>query len=245
MVFSYVNAGYTGSDWDGATLFNPITAGPIGLHTGSFTGLVRRRRRREQSGHLRYQRPRLVHEDRIPRGLLRQQERQYPCRWFECGHTSRYQLQAAGADRQHLAGLSLQLDRSGRPEVLIQKRSIQASGKCPGIVRGFFLCLFFSLEIIAAIGDAVPCSCATRSRAPLSQPLRRLTGANLIEGKPMRKLFLVAGLLALAIGLLWIGQGTGAIKWPQSSFMISQIQWAGYGAALAAFGLILIWQGKH
>jgi hypothetical protein len=61
----------------------------------------------------------------------------------------------------------------------------------------------------------------------------------------MRKVFLVVGLLALAIGLLWIGQGTGAIKWPQSSFMISQIQWAGYGAALAAFGLILIWQGKH
>jgi uncharacterized membrane protein len=69
--------------------------------------------------------------------------------------------------------------------------------------------------------------------------------ANLIEGKPMRKLFLVVGFLALAIGLLWIGQGTGAIKWPPSSFMISQIQWAGYGAALAAFGLILIWQGKH
>jgi uncharacterized membrane protein len=61
----------------------------------------------------------------------------------------------------------------------------------------------------------------------------------------MRKLFLVAGFLALAIGLLWIGQGTGAVKWPQSSFMISQIQWAGYGAALAAFGLILIWQGKR
>ena len=61
----------------------------------------------------------------------------------------------------------------------------------------------------------------------------------------MRKVFLVVGLLALAIGLLWIGQGTGAIKWPPSSFMIGQIQWAGYGAALAAFGLILIWQGKH
>ena len=26
--------------------------------------------------------------------------------------------------------------------------------------------------------------------------------------------------------------------------MISQIQWAGYGAALAALGLILIWQSK-
>ena len=61
----------------------------------------------------------------------------------------------------------------------------------------------------------------------------------------MRKLFLVVGFLALAIGLLWIGQGTGAIKWPQSSFMVSQIQWAGYGVALAALGLILIWQGKR
>jgi len=50
----------------------------------------------------------------------------------------------------------------------------------------------------------------------------------------MRKLLLTLGFLALAVGLLWIGQGTGAVKWPQSSFMISQIQWAGYGAALAA-----------
>jgi uncharacterized membrane protein len=72
-----------------------------------------------------------------------------------------------------------------------------------------------------------------------------LPRANFIEGKPMRKLLLVVGFLALAIGLLWIGQGTGAIKWPQSSFMISQIQWAGYGVALAALGLILIWQGKR
>jgi uncharacterized membrane protein len=61
----------------------------------------------------------------------------------------------------------------------------------------------------------------------------------------MRKLLLVAGLLALAIGLLWIGQGTGVIAWPQSSFMINQIQWAGYGAVLAAVGLILIWQGRR
>jgi uncharacterized membrane protein len=61
----------------------------------------------------------------------------------------------------------------------------------------------------------------------------------------MRRLLLIVGFLALAVGLLWIGQGTGVINWPQSSFMISQIQWAGYGAALAAFGLILIWQGKR
>jgi uncharacterized membrane protein len=71
-----------------------------------------------------------------------------------------------------------------------------------------------------------------------------LPRANLIEAKPMRKLLLIVGFLALAIGLLWIGQGTGVIEWPASSFMIRQIQWAGYGAALAAFGLVLIWQGK-
>jgi uncharacterized membrane protein len=65
------------------------------------------------------------------------------------------------------------------------------------------------------------------------------------EAKSMRKLFLVVGLLALAIGLLWIGQGTGVVAWPQSSFMINQIQWAGYGAGLAAVGLILIWQGRR
>ena len=61
----------------------------------------------------------------------------------------------------------------------------------------------------------------------------------------MRKTLLIIGFLALAIGLLWIGQGTGVVAWPQSSFMINQIQWAGYGAALAAAGLILIWQGRR
>jgi uncharacterized membrane protein len=65
------------------------------------------------------------------------------------------------------------------------------------------------------------------------------------EEEPMRKLLLVVGWLALAVGLLWIGQGTGVIKWPESSFMISQIQWAYYGAALAVVGLILVWQGKR
>ena len=61
----------------------------------------------------------------------------------------------------------------------------------------------------------------------------------------MRKALLIIGLLALAIGLLWIGQGTGVIAWPSESFMINQIEWAGYGAALAAVGLILIWQARR
>jgi hypothetical protein len=61
----------------------------------------------------------------------------------------------------------------------------------------------------------------------------------------VRQLLLITGLLALAIGLLWIGQGTGVVKWPASSFMISQLQWAGYGAALGGLGLVLIWQSKR
>ena len=65
------------------------------------------------------------------------------------------------------------------------------------------------------------------------------------ELKLMRDLLLILGVIALLIGLLWIGQGTGTINWPQSSFMISQMQWAYYGAALAVVGLILIWRGRR
>ena len=61
----------------------------------------------------------------------------------------------------------------------------------------------------------------------------------------MRRTLLIAGLLALAIGLLWIGQGTGVVAWPKASFMINELQWAGYGAVLGAVGLILIWQGNR
>ena len=61
----------------------------------------------------------------------------------------------------------------------------------------------------------------------------------------MARALLIVGFFALAIGLLWIGQGTGAFPWPPQSFMINQLQWAGYGAVLGAVGLILIWQGNR
>jgi hypothetical protein len=63
--------------------------------------------------------------------------------------------------------------------------------------------------------------------------------------KHMRRALLIVGFLALAIGLLWIGQGTGVVAWPKTSFMINEIQWAGYGAAVCAIGLILIWQSQR
>jgi hypothetical protein len=61
----------------------------------------------------------------------------------------------------------------------------------------------------------------------------------------MRKLLLIGGLIAILVGLLWIGQGTGVVPWPHWSFMINRIEWAGYGLALAALGLILIWRARR
>jgi hypothetical protein len=61
----------------------------------------------------------------------------------------------------------------------------------------------------------------------------------------MRPALVILGILALLVGLLWIGQGTGYVNWPQSSFMIRQIQWAWYGGALAGVGLLLIWRARR
>jgi hypothetical protein len=56
----------------------------------------------------------------------------------------------------------------------------------------------------------------------------------------MRPALVIFGILALLVGLLWIGQGTGYVNWPRSSFMISEIQWAWYGTALAAAGVLVL-----
>lgn len=61
----------------------------------------------------------------------------------------------------------------------------------------------------------------------------------------MRVPFLTLGILAFVIGVLWIGQGSGLVNWPKSSFMIRQMQWAYYGAALAAVGIGLMWLARH
>ena len=49
---------------------------------------------------------------------------------------------------------------------------------------------------------------------------------------------LVVGVLAILIGLIWIGQGTGYFPYPASSFMINQMPWVYWGAALAIVGLL-------
>jgi len=56
----------------------------------------------------------------------------------------------------------------------------------------------------------------------------------------LKTALLILGVLALAMGLLWVGQGAGLIHWPASSFMIDQRPWITRGAILAAVGLVLI-----
>jgi len=56
----------------------------------------------------------------------------------------------------------------------------------------------------------------------------------------MKSAMLIVGIAAVLVGLLWIGQGSGLIHWPASSFMLDQRPWATRGAVLAVAGLVLI-----
>ncbi len=56
----------------------------------------------------------------------------------------------------------------------------------------------------------------------------------------MKMLLTLIGIIFLAMGLLWMGQGSGYIPWPAESFMISQIKWIYYGGATAVAGLLMV-----
>ena len=60
----------------------------------------------------------------------------------------------------------------------------------------------------------------------------------------IRMIFTIVGVLALLMGLLWIGQGTGLIRWPSSSFMIGVSDWVWRGAVLAVGGALMILYGR-
>jgi hypothetical protein len=61
----------------------------------------------------------------------------------------------------------------------------------------------------------------------------------------MKIIFLLLGAIAVLVGLLWIGQGTGYVRWPASSFMIDARVWAWYGLALAIVGAGLIFHARR
>ena len=57
----------------------------------------------------------------------------------------------------------------------------------------------------------------------------------------MRIVLTILGVLAVLMGLLWVGQGLGLIMWPAESFMLAERQWAVNGTILALFGALLVW----
>jgi hypothetical protein len=63
--------------------------------------------------------------------------------------------------------------------------------------------------------------------------------------KAVKALALVAGVVLLAFGLLFAGQGLGIILWPASSFMLAQREWAVYGALIALAGVALLWWSRR
>jgi len=56
----------------------------------------------------------------------------------------------------------------------------------------------------------------------------------------VRNSLLSVGVIAILIGLVWIGQGTGYFPYPSSSFMINEMPWAYRGIALAVLGLVAV-----
>jgi hypothetical protein len=48
----------------------------------------------------------------------------------------------------------------------------------------------------------------------------------------------IFGGIALVLGLIWIGQGTGYFPYPKESFMINAEPWAWRGASLMVAGAI-------
>jgi len=56
----------------------------------------------------------------------------------------------------------------------------------------------------------------------------------------MKHTLLSVGVIAILVGIIWIGQGTGYFPYPSSSFMINDVAWAYYGAAVAVLGLIAV-----
>jgi outer membrane immunogenic protein len=116
-VYSYLNGGYSGANWNGTGLVSSFTGAASGVHTNSFTqngwfigGGVENKLalfgflgpnwfvKTEYRAHPHYQR------------AVRRERR---------AGTQQHYLQASGADDQHLAGLSLQLGRPGDLPLLI------------------------------------------------------------------------------------------------------------------------------
>ena len=61
----------------------------------------------------------------------------------------------------------------------------------------------------------------------------------------MKIVLQIVGVLAVLMGLLWIGQGLGLIRWPASRVMIAERQGIIRGALRAAVGAALLARSRR
>ena len=56
----------------------------------------------------------------------------------------------------------------------------------------------------------------------------------------MKAFLRLIGIILLAAGIIFMGQGSGWLPYPAESFMVGAFQWVYYGAAIAASGVLVI-----
>lgn len=61
----------------------------------------------------------------------------------------------------------------------------------------------------------------------------------------MKTFLLVLGVLAILIGAVWMGQGSGYFPYPKSSFMIDQRPWIWWGLLLAVAGVAAVYFSRR
>jgi hypothetical protein len=104
------------------------------------------------------------------------------------------------------------------------------------------------LSVDAFDGHLSPASLSRRlakfgALAPLSRHCYACRAPLVPENHVMaviRIVLQVISVLAVLIGLIWIGQGTGLFPYPASSFMINQTPWILRGAILAGVGVAVL-----
>ncbi len=56
---------------------------------------------------------------------------------------------------------------------------------------------------------------------------------------------LATGILAVLLGIVWIGRGSGVLVTPPHSFMAGEMQWAWRGLALSAIGGLIVFISRR
>ncbi|SOB87012.1 hypothetical protein SAMN06297144_2132 [Sphingomonas guangdongensis] len=60
-----------------------------------------------------------------------------------------------------------------------------------------------------------------------------------------RAILIWSGAVVTALGLLFLAQGLGYVRWPASSFMIDARPWVTRGTIIAVVGLAMILVGRR